>query len=479
MTKTFKSYGLSKEILKAMTLLGFDEPTPVQQAVLPLALEGKDLYVKSPTGSGKTAAFAIPICEKVDWQELRPQALIISPTRELAMQIKEDCFYIGRLKRIKVVTLYGKASFIRQEQELKQKTHLVVGTPGRILDHLTRGTFKVENIQYLVIDEADEMLKMGFMEQIIRIVEALPRQRQTLLFSATLKPDIDVFCKQYMNQAKQVCIEHLTSTLPAIDEVGYYTHVNDKLNLLMHVTKLENPQACIIFCNTRQRVEYVNKALYEAGYPCEAIHGDKEQEDRFKVMKDFRDGKFRYLVSTDVAARGIDIDHIDYVVNFDVPEHRESYVHRIGRTGRAGRKGKAITLISPSEQDNLQMIEDYIERKISILEIPQVENIAYLEQQFKEKIQQRVIVGESKGEKLGVGIMKLHINAGKKTKMRPVDIVGTLCNLPGISAQDIGIIVIQDISTFVEIMNDKGEMVYQMLQTTPIKGRMRRVSKVE
>lgn len=479
MTMHFKDYNISEPLLKALELLNFNSPTKVQQEIIPLAMADQDVIVKSQTGSGKTAAFAIPICEKVDWEENKPQALVLTPTRELAMQVGEDFFNIGRFKRIKVVNLYGKVPFHIQQKQLKQKTHVVVGTPGRVADHLKQGTFITDEIRYLVIDEADEMLRMGFIDQVEEIIKALPKARRTMLFSATMKPDIEELCKNYMIESVTVEIESTYITADKVAQVCYKTQVEDKLEALRDLTIVENPESCMIFSNRKEGVDTVYDYLRSLNYSCVKIHGGMEQKDRFSVMEDFRNGKFRYLVATDVAARGIDIEHVTHVINFDVPEDLENYVHRIGRTGRGGKSGKALMLVTPREERGLKALESYIEHTIKCEMLPSEEEVEAAKAHFKTKMAVPMKKVKTKGEKLSEEIMKLHINAGKKTKMRPVDIVGTLCNLPGMTADDIGIIQVQDISTFVEILNHKGEQVYKVLQTTPIKGRVRRVSKTD
>ncbi|MGL5753548.1 MAG: DEAD/DEAH box helicase, partial [Paraclostridium sp.] len=300
----FKDYKLSKELLKSLELLNFKTPTNVQQQVIPVALENKDILVKSQTGSGKTATFAIPLCELVDWDENKPQALILAPTRELALQVRDDVFNIGRYKRIKTCALYGKSSFSLQERELKQKTHIVVGTPGRTIDHIKEGTFITDNIKYLVIDEADEMLSLGFIEQIEEIISYLPKERVTMLFSATLPEDINVLSEKYMNNPTKIEIASKTLTVDRIVQQAYRIEETGKMNLLKDITVVENPDNCVIFCNTQAKVEAVYKELSKLKYPCDKIHGKMEQDDRIKVMNNFRKGYFRYLIATDVAARG-------------------------------------------------------------------------------------------------------------------------------------------------------------------------------
>lgn len=475
----FNDFKLSSDLLKAISLLNYTRPTEVQEQVIPAVLEMKDTIVKSQTGSGKTAAFAIPVCELVDWEENKPQALVITPTRELAIQVKEDFFNIGRFKRIKVSAIYGKSPFYNQEKELKQKTHVVVGTPGRIIDHLERGTFDTSRIKYLVIDEADEMLDMGFIEQLETIIGRLPGDRVTMLLSATMPTDVKALCEKYMKDPMNVEVEEKNPAADRISQERYDVGQSDKIQLLKDILVVENPDSCIIFCNTKVMVDEVHESLPELKSTCRKLHGGMEQDDRLKVMSDFRKGYFRYLIATDVAARGIDIDNITLVINFDIPEDGESYVHRIGRTGRMDREGRAITFVAPGEEKYLSNIRQYTGKDMLLKDRPEKEALDNLRQEFTLKAGTAPELKEEKGAQLNTGIMKLHINAGKKTKMRPADIVGTLCNIKGMTAEDIGIINIADVSSFVEILNNKGELVLRELQNTPVKGRLRKISRVD
>ena len=478
MTKgNFNEYQLSGDLLKAIRLLNFTSPTKVQEQVIPVVLEQKDIIVKAQTGSGKTAAFAIPICQLLDWEENKPQALVITPTRELAIQVKEDMFNIGRFKRLKVSVIYGKSPFYYQEKELKQKTHIVVGTPGRLIDHIERGTLDTSNIKYLVIDEADKMLDMGFIEQIETIITSLSQERITILLSATMPLDINNLCNKYMKNPIRVEIEEQNSAIDRIYQERYQVDQVDKIKLLRDLIIVENPDSCMIFCNTKQKVDEVYGELVKLYNTCEKIHGGMEQQDRLRVMNDFKQGYFRYLVATDVAARGIDIEDISLVINYDIPQDRENYVHRIGRTGRVNKTGKAITFVGQNEDKFLNDIHQFIGKVILLKASPKKQRVDNARQNFIEKINKIPEIKETKGAQLRSEIMKLHVNAGKKTKMRAADIVGTLCSIKGITATDIGIINIMDVSTFVEILNSKGELVFQELQKTPIKGRLRKVSK--
>jgi ATP-dependent RNA helicase DeaD len=474
--KSFDDYQLSEEVKRALSVLKYETPTEVQQEVLPLALEKKDLVVKSQTGSGKTAAYGIPICEIIEWEEKKPQALILTPTRELAAQVREDLTNIGRFKRIKAVALYGKEPFTKQKEELKQKTHVVVGTPGRVLDHIERETLLLDQVKFLIIDEADEMLNMGFIDKVEAIIQELSLNRVTMVFSATLPKDVEKLCHEYMKDPIQIEMASSGITTDTIEHFVVQVKEHEKISLLKDVTVVENPDSCIIFCKTKEHVDTVFTELEESNYSCERLHGGLEQEDRFAVMDGFKMGNFRYLVATDVAARGIDIDNVTHVINFDVPMERESYVHRTGRTGRAGNKGKAITLATPYEDKYLKAIERYIGFEIPAMEAPSEQEVSAGKAAFEEKIHGRRVVRNNKTARINQDIMKLHFNGGKNKKLRPVDFVGTITKIPGVTADDIGIITIQDHLSYVDILNGKGSLVIQALENTPIKGKKLKVS---
>lgn len=471
----FKEFKLEEKILRAIEQLGYTEPTEVQQKVIPVVLEKQDVLVKSKTGSGKTASFATPLCELVDWEENKPQALVLTPTRELAVQVQEDITNIGRYKRIKGLALYGKSPFARQKLALKQKTHIIVGTPGRVLDHIEKGTLDVSKIEYLVIDEADEMLNMGFLEQVESIIKLLPKTRTTMLFSATLSEQIKKLSSKYMKQAVSIEIDASEENAPNIEHVKYVVVEELKLSLLEKLTIVENPDSCIIFCRTKERVEQLVDVLDEKGYTADKIHGGMMQEDRFEVMDDFRKGEFRYLIATDVAARGIDIDDITHVIHYDVPLEQESYVHRTGRTGRAGRSGKSIMLATPFEDKFVREIETFIGFEITAESEPTKEDVVKSRASFDEKMKEQPEVKKSKGEQLNMNITKLYFNGGKKKKIRAVDFVGTIAKIEGVSADDIGIITIQDTVSYVEILNGKGPLVLKKMRNTTVKGKLLKV----
>lgn len=475
MKKSFRDFPLSEDIVSALGKLSYSVPTEVQASVIPDAMEKKDLVVKSQTGSGKTAAFGIPLCELVEWEENKPQALILTPTRELCAQVKEDITNIGRFKRVKATAIYGKQPFDRQKLELKQKSHVVVGTPGRVLDHMEKGTFDVERLKYLVIDEADEMLNMGFIDQVEAIIQKLPNDRVTMLFSATLPIDVEQLSRKYMKNPTHIEITGTGITTDKIEHEIIEVQENDKLSLLKDVTTVENPDTCILFCRTQVQVDNVHRQLHRSGYPCDKLHGGLVQEDRFAVMNDFKRGGFRYLVATDVAARGIDIANVSLVINYDLPMEKESYVHRTGRTARAGNTGKAITFITPYEGKFLEEIESYIGFEITKREAPTKEAVFLAKVEFERKINSRLAIKEAKNANLDKNIMKLYFNGGKKKKIRAVDFVGTITKIPGVTAGDIGIITIQDQVSYVDILNGKGPIVLKAMKHTTIKGKMLKV----
>lgn len=475
---TFAEYMLHKDILQALSLLGLQSPTPVQQEVIPHVLKKHDVIAQAQTGSGKTASYAIPLCELVDWEENKPQAMILTPTRELAMQVQQEITDIGKLKRIKAPALYGKQSFKGQEKDLKQKSHMVVGTPGRVLDHLQRGTLFAGSIGYLVIDEADEMFHMGFIEQVEEILSYLPKDRVTLLFSATMPKEVIRLAEEYLDHPVQIKIQGEKLSSRNISH-RYYScdgmHSDERIDLLKSVLKVHNPDSCIIFANTRAEVEDIYDALWDDEFSCGRLHGGMEQWERTEVMRDYKKGLFRYLVATDVAARGIDIENISLVVNYELPAERETYIHRIGRTGRAGQSGMAISLLERYEHSELQALEKLLEQEIIKMELPELDKLAEAEALFRNKMDAEPERKGNRNAALHAQIMKLQIDDGKKAKIRPVDLVGTICAIPGLEAKDIGVIQILDWTSTVEILNGKGQLVLDTLQTKPIKAKVRKV----
>jgi ATP-dependent RNA helicase DeaD len=376
----FDALGLRPELLKALTQLGYEEPTPVQEAAIPPLIEGRDVLGQAATGTGKTAAFALPILNGLpaNRKTKDPTALVLAPTRELAMQVAEAMHRYGKDLHVRVLPIYGGQPIVRQMRELDRGVDIVVATPGRAIDHITRGTLKLGNINVVVLDEADEMLDMGFAEDIEQILSQAPTERQTILFSATLPPRIAKLTKKYLRNPVNIQIERASDTagnIPLVRQTAYVVHRAHKLTALGRVLDLEAPEAAIIFCRTRTEVDQLTEALNGRGYRSEALHGGMTQEQRDRVMKKLRAGTAELLIATDVAARGLDVDVLTHVINYDVPSAPESYVHRIGRVGRAGREGTAITLAEPREHRLLKNIERISKQKIHIGKVPTVADL--------------------------------------------------------------------------------------------------------
>ena len=376
----FAELGLRPELLGALASLGYEEPTPIQRETIPPLLEGRDLVGQAATGTGKTAAFALPILQRVPARGGRaePIALILVPTRELAVQVSEAIYKYGRDLGARVVPIYGGQPIGRQLQALSQGVHVVVATPGRAMDHIARGTLPLANIQIVVLDEADEMLDMGFAEDIEEILKSTPDSRQTVMFSATLPPRINGIAKRHLRDPLKIQIglgDTKPGKAPLVRQTAYVVQRSHKPAALGRILDIEAPTAAIIFCRTRTEVDQLTETMNGRGYRAEALHGGLTQESRDRVMGRLRAGTTELLVATDVAARGLDIDQLTHVVNYDVPSAPESYVHRIGRVGRAGREGTAITLAEPREQRLLGNIERLTKQKIAIEKVPTVADL--------------------------------------------------------------------------------------------------------
>lgn len=361
----FGELELNKKVVQGLMAMGFEEPTPIQAQAVPLIVNGADLIGQAQTGTGKTAAFGIPIVEKVDPALNKVQAFILTPTRELAIQVAEEIGKISKFKKLRVLPVYGGQPIDRQIRALRMGVHVVIGTPGRVLDHLDRKTMRLEDVTTFVIDEADEMLDMGFIEDIEAILDQAPENKQTLLFSATMPDPIRRLAKKYLRNPEAISVNRETITVPKIEQLYYEVTPGNKIDTLCRILDYENYDAVIVFCRTKRGVDELVAALQARGCSAEGLHGDLTQMQRDKTMKGFRNGDTEILVATDVAARGLDIDRISHVINFDIPQDPESYVHRIGRTGRAGREGKALTLIVPQEYRHLRLIEKLIRSRIS------------------------------------------------------------------------------------------------------------------
>ena len=371
----FDALGLGADVRRVLEELGYEEPTPIQTQAIPLLLSGRDVLGSAATGTGKTAAFALPLIENLDPKLHSVQGLILAPTRELAMQVAEAVHRYGRHRHVSVVPIYGGQPIQRQLIGLKRGAQVVVGTPGRLLDHIRRGSLELGSVRYLVLDEADEMLDMGFIEDIEAILEETPKARQTALFSATFPARINELVRRHMRDPQRVTIKAEVRKTPRVRQVAYIVPRPHKLEALGRILDVESPTSAIIFCRTRTEVDELTEAMASHGYSPEALHGGFAQAQRDRVMTRFREGAADLLIATDVAARGLDIEHVSHVINYDIPESPDVYVHRIGRTGRAGREGTAITLVQPREQRLLQAIEKVIKQRIEPARIPTLADV--------------------------------------------------------------------------------------------------------
>ncbi len=393
------------------------------------------------------------------------------------MQVKQEFANIGRFKKIRCAALFGKQPMETQTRELRQRVHVIVGTPGRTLDHMVRGTLRHEEIRYLIIDEADKMLEMGFIEQVEAIIQLLPPNRVTMVFSATIPEPVREICFRYMRNPVRLETE---SENPSIDRIRQEYHVvaeNEKINRVRQLIYTLRPDRCILFCNTRERVETLFDGLKREGPLWGRLHGGMEQRERLNTMQSFKLGGFRFLVATDVAARGIHVEDVSLVINVDFPTENESYVHRIGRTGRAGKEGAAITFVTPEECSRLEDLEKYLHYKIARQEPLRVEEVEKGKRIYEENTAMPAFPTD-KSAIMNREIMRIRINAGRKFKMRPGDILGAVTAIPGVSSADAGIIDIQETCSYVEIHGGKGDRVLAALAHAKIKGKVHTVRKV-
>ena len=369
----FSELNISESTLRSVKRMGFEEATPIQEGTIKFAMEGRDVLGQAQTGTGKTAAFGIPLIEKIDPKNPNVQALIIAPTRELAIQVSEEIYKIGYDKRVKLLSVYGGQEIGRQIRALKNRPQIIVGTPGRIQDHINRRTLKLDDVQTLVLDEADEMLNMGFIDDINAILENVPETRQTLLFSATMPPAIRKIAETFMRNPEIVKIKAKELTMENIEQFFVKATEREKFDVLTRLLDVQKPELAIIFGRTKRRVDELSQALGLRGYLAEGIHGDLSQAKRLSVLRQFKENKIDILIATDVAARGLDISGVSHVYNFDIPQDPESYVHRIGRTGRAGKSGIAVTFVTPREMGYLRIVEETTKKRMTPLRPPSTE----------------------------------------------------------------------------------------------------------
>ena len=397
--KKINEFNLSKEVLEAVSLMGFEELSPIQAQAIPYLMEGHDVIGQAQTGTGKTAAFGIPIVEKINPNSNKVQAIVLCPTRELSIQVSEEISKLAKFKEdIKVLPIYGGQPIERQLRALKKGVQIVIGTPGRVIDHINRKTLKMDNVGIFVLDEADEMFDMGFREDIELILGNTPEERQSLFFSATMDKNMMNFAKKYQKDPKVVKVVHKELTVPRVTQFYYELKHNIKIEVLSRVLDIYNPKLTVVFCNTKKMVDELTGELQGRGYFADGLHGDLKQVQRDVVMSKFRKGNIDILVATDVAARGIDVDDVDLVINYDMPQDNEYYVHRIGRTARAGREGTAISFVTGRDYNILREIEKYAKTKIDKRPLPTLKD---LEEKQSSKIVEMVrkILDKDKLEK--------------------------------------------------------------------------------
>lgn len=512
----FSQFKLNKSIIQAINDIGFEEPSAIQTACIPTILSGKDVVGQAQTGTGKTAAFGIPMVELISKKPVI-QGIVLTPTRELAIQVSQELSKIAKYKGLKILPIYGGQSVGHQIRALKQGAHIVVGTPGRMLDHIRKNTIRLNNVKLLVLDEADEMLDMGFIDDIEAIIKQVPTDRQTLLFSATISHEIKKLSNRYLKNQEFITINQGDVTVPSIKQVYYKVLEANKLDGLCRILDFNDIELGMIFCRTKKAVSELTEALQTRGYLVDGIHGDLNQSQRERVMKQFREKSIEYLIATDVAARGIDVEDVTHVINYDIPQDPESYVHRIGRTGRAGKNGIAITLVTPREIKQLRTIEQKINIKITSEVLPDLEELRSIQQQnWKEQIIDLITNNKSVimdyhalVEDLSTqfnlkditaatlhltfndkfltrndfedydfgetgarpGMVRFFMNIGRNLELTPKEIENIISQEIDIPSNQVGKINIFEKFSFVEVSKDIAPFVYEGLRFSKISGR--------
>ena len=515
----FEELNIDERILRAIEDMGFEETSPIQTQAIPAVCEGIDVVGQAQTGTGKTAAYTIPMLMKINPQIKKPQAIVLCPTRELAVQVAEEIRKLAKyMSDIKVLPVYGGQEIVRQIKSLKTGVQIIVGTPGRVMDHMRRKTVKFDNINMVILDEADEMLDMGFREDMETILTDTPQDRQTVMFSATMPKAIMDIARNFQKDAKVIKVVRKELTVSNIEQFYYDVRPKNKTEVLCRLIDIYNPRLSVVFCNTKRQVDELISELKGRGYFADGIHGDMKQQQRDRVMDDFRSGKVDILIATDVAARGIDVDDVDMVFNYDIPQDEEYYVHRIGRTGRAGRSGMALSFISGKEVYKLKDIERYCKTKILAKPVPSLDDVknTKVDNMF-EKIKQTIeeggltdmvnLVEEHVNQeeytsmdmaaallKMLIGdtleredevenfhfdidkddsrMVRLFINIGKKDKIQPSNILGAIAGESGMPGKLVGAIDMMDNYTFVDVPAIHAEKVLKaMNDNVQIKGR--------
>lgn len=521
----FDELNIDERILRAIKDMGFEETSPIQTQAIPAVCEGIDVVGQAQTGTGKTAAYTIPMLMKIDPQIKKPQAIVLCPTRELAVQVAEEIRKLAKyMSDIKVLPVYGGQEIVRQIKSLKTGVQIIVGTPGRVMDHMRRKTVKFDNINMVILDEADEMLDMGFREDMETILTETPEDRQTVMFSATMPKAIMDIARNFQKDARIIKVVRKELTVSNIEQFYYEVRPKNKTEVLCRLIDIYNPRLSVVFCNTKRQVDELISELKGRGYFADGIHGDMKQQQRDRVMDDFRSGKVDILIATDVAARGIDVDDVDMVFNYDIPQDEEYYVHRIGRTGRAGRSGMALSFISGKEVYKLKDIERYCKTKILAKPVPSLDDVknTKLDNMF-DKIRQtieeggltdmvnlveehvnqeeytsmdmaaallKMLIGDTLDredeveefhfdtDKDDSRMVRLFINIGKKDKIKPANILGAIAGESGMPGKLVGAIDMMDNYTFVDVPAIHAEKILKaMNDNVQIKGRRVNVEK--
>ncbi len=513
----FENLTISKDVRKAIESLGFEEATPIQAQAIPYILEGRDVIGQAQTGTGKTAAFGIPALDMLDAENRKLQAVVLCPTRELAIQVAEELKKLAKYKKdTEILPIYGGQAIDRQIRVLKKGVQIIVGTPGRVIDHLERQTLKMDKVKMVVLDEADEMLDMGFREDIELILKKIPKQRQIVLFSATMPKAILDLAHKYQNNPQIVKVVHKELTVPSVEQFYFELNESSKPDILSRLMDIYNLKSSLVFCNTKRRVDKLVEDMQTRGYLADGLHGDLKQMQRDNVMSKFRKGTIEMLVATDVAARGIDVENVEAVFNYDVPLDEEQYVHRIGRTGRAGKTGRAFTFVVGRDIYQIKDIQRYTKAKITPQKVPTVHDVKEIRtdlmlQKVKDVIQAghmgkyvhwieelleenytaldvaasllKIVMGDeenekqfqdeksSRGAKTSEDMDRLFINIGRKEKINPKDILASIAENTGISGKLIGAIDIYDKFTFVDVSSKHSEEIQNAMEDVRIKGK--------
>jgi ATP-dependent RNA helicase DeaD len=510
----FSTSDLPEEIKKALAEMGFEEATPIQSLAIPAARQGRDIIGQAQTGTGKTAAFGIPLLEKVDALQRHTQALVLCPTRELAIQVAEEFKRLAAYKRkIAIIPVYGGQPIERQLMALKKGAQVIVGTPGRVMDHLERGTITLDRLRMLVLDEADEMLDMGFIEDIETILKTVPAERQTLLFAATMPAPILAITRRYQRDPQLLSVVHEQLTVPSVEQAYVEVREQQKLEALSRLIDTLNTELSLVFCNTKKRVDEVVAALNTRGYQAEGLHGDLNQAQRDRVMNHFRKNDFDILVATDVAARGIDVSGIDVVFNYDLPWDEEDYVHRVGRTARAGKSGRAYTFVSARDMRKLRDIQRFTGTRIHRQQIPTLRDVETSRQEaFIEKVNrilegglqerhlalaERLLSGDTPSLEVTAALVGLLVGpeaprpaesefsyregeddgsrvtvvaaVGREHKVSPGDIVGAITGETGLPGKAIGAIRIFNRQSFIDVPASQAKAIIETLNRSRIR----------